>query len=376
MNTLPTYKVRTRTYLAPLGRHWRWRWPALLALLLTQTGTVTGSAGQGRPSAMWTPAARPHDGIWTTAIRPCRALDVANNPANATTIYEIWVAAGVYYLNDREESFRLNHDNVRLYGGFAGSETAREQRDWAANLTVLSGDIGQDDTTDGHGVVTDTAGIAGTNAYHVLYLNGADGTPVTSDTVIDGFTVTGGSATLLGDPPNVWGGGLYCAGDGSGGECSPTLTSLVFSGNQANLGGGMFNSGEYDGVSSPTLSNVTFSGNQANYGGGMVNYTENGGVSSPTLSGVTFSGNHANYGGGGMANMGVSGVSSPSLTNVTFGGNQATDGSNGGGMYNYASGSGGVSSPSLSNVIFSSNQAGNGGGACYNALSGGVSGRR
>ncbi len=75
------------------------------------------------------------------------------------------------------------------------------------------------------------------------------------------------------------------------------------------LGGGMFNSGEYDGVSSPTLSNVTFSGNQANYGGGMVNYTENGGMSSPTLSGVTFGGNHANYGGGGMANMGVSGVS-------------------------------------------------------------------
>jgi len=344
---------------------------ALLALLLTLgLGQMQTAQAQG-PAIRYVDAGASganNGSSWENAYNKLQdALDVAN--ADSATVYEIWTAAGVYYLNDLEESFRINYDNVRLYGGFAGSETAREQRDWEANLTVLSGDIGQDDMTDAHGVVTSTAGIVGRNAYHVLYVNGADGTPVTADTVIDGFTVTGGSATLLGDPPHGSGGGLYCAGDGSDGECSPTLTNVVFSGNQANLGGGMFNSGEYGGVSSPMLSNVTFSGNQANLGGGMVNYTENGGMSSPTLSGVTFSGNHANYGGGGMANMGVSGVSSPSLTNVTFSGNQATD--VGGAMFNQ--GIGGVSSPTLTNVTFSGNQAVNSGGAMYNLTVSGVS---
>ncbi len=319
-----------------------------------------------------------YDGLsWTTAYTTVQdALDVANTPANATNVYEIWVAEGVYYPdegggridNDREQSFRLNHDNVRLYGGFAGGESAREQRDWAANLTVLSGDIGQDDTTDAHGVVTSTAGIVGDNAYHVLYLDGETGASITGDTVIDGFTVTGGSATAFSEPPHDSGGGLYCAG-GSGGECSPTLTNLVFSGNQAGYGGGMYNDGS-GGVSSPSLSNVTFDGNEADaYGGGMYNYGYgSGGVSSPTLNGVTFSGNQADLGGG-MINRGDNGVSSPTLTNVAFSGNSAVAG---GGMVNDGE-NGGVSSPTLTNVTFSGNQANYGGGMFNLGESGGVS---
>ncbi len=217
---------------------------------------------------------------------------------------------------------------------------------------MLSGDIGQDDTTDTHGVVTSTAGIVGDNAYHVLYLDGETGASITGDTVIDGFTVTGGSATAFSEPPHDSGGGLYCAG-GSGGECSPTLTNLVFSGNQAGYGGGMYNDGS-GGVSSPSLSNVTFDGNEADaYGGGMYNLGQNDGVSSPTLTNVLFSGNYAGNGGG-MVNSGsgAGSVSSPSLTNVTFGGNWANSG---GAVFNQSVG--GVSSPVIVNTILWGNRA-------------------
>ena len=55
------------------------------------------------------------------------------------------------------ETFRLNYNNVRIYGGFVGTDTVRDQPDWQANNTVLSGDIDVNDTTNSDGVVTDVA---------------------------------------------------------------------------------------------------------------------------------------------------------------------------------------------------------------------------
>jgi hypothetical protein len=99
---------------------------------------------------------------------------------------------------DRAASFTLQ-SNVALYGGFAGNETLRDQRNWTAHVTILSGDLLGNDDPANPSTRTD-------NSYHVLYANGVTGATV------DGFTVTAGNAsgngtTTIGvvDPaPETW----------------------------------------------------------------------------------------------------------------------------------------------------------------------------
>jgi hypothetical protein len=242
---------------------------------------------------------------------------------------EIWVAAGIHRpagTNAYEILFTLRN-GVALYGGFAGTETAREQRDWVSNVTVLSGDLAGDDLTDPDGVVTDPENIHGRNARNVLFSKG-----VTETARIDGFVVTAGNGVQ-------WvGGGMYNS------QSSPTVANVIFSGNQAQSGGGMFNS-----ESNPTLMNVTFAANNAEFGGRI-----NDARSNPTLTNVTFFGNTADFGGG-MCNW----SSDPALKNVTFRANSATV--FGGGMHNSGGGD-----PSLINVTFHANSAEKMGGGMYN----------
>jgi Right handed beta helix region len=61
---------------------------------------------------------------------------------------EVWVAAGTYKpdrgTGDRLLAFELFND-VGFYGGFAGWETTRNQRDATSNMTILDGDLNDDD---------------------------------------------------------------------------------------------------------------------------------------------------------------------------------------------------------------------------------------
>ncbi|MEA3376525.1 MAG: right-handed parallel beta-helix repeat-containing protein [Chloroflexota bacterium] len=219
---------------------------------------------------------------------------------------EIWVAEGVYYPadspDDRAAAFEIRA-GVALVGGFAGTEKERDERDWAAHVTVLSGDLDRNDITDANGVVTRTLNIVGNNAYHVVT---ADGVPETA--VLDGFTITAGYADGSSDLQDRGGGML-------GVDSSPTVRHVTFSGNKAMTGdgGGMVNVGSH-----PTLTNVVFSGNRATWGGGGM---ANSGTSSPTLTNVTFSGNRA-VEGGAIHNA----DSSPALVNAILWGNEASTG--------------------------------------------------
>jgi len=197
--------------------------------------------------------------------------------------HEIWVEAGLHYPGTtRNATFALKN-GVKVYGGFAGTETSREQRDWVTHVTILSGEIGDlDDNSD--------------NIYHVVTGSGLD-----SSAMLDGFTISGGNAN--GASPDNRGGGMY------NDQSSLTLTNLTFRGNSAIAGGGMYNV-----ESNPVLTNLVFSGNSAVYfGGGLINYQ-----SSPVLTNLTLSGNSADIGGGMYNNAG-----SPLVNNAILWGDSA-----------------------------------------------------
>jgi hypothetical protein len=189
---------------------------------------------------------------------------------------------------------------------------------------------------DGKAITLRSSGGAGVTTID----GGAGGSVVTCSsgetgaTVLEGFTITNGSASF--------GGGMRNNGS------SPTVRNCRFIGNVATIvGGGMDNNGGH-----PTVTNCAFIGNTADNGGGMDN---NGGH--PTVTNCAFIGNTAtSAGGGGMFND----DSSPTVTNCTFSGNMAT-GESGGGMYNIAG-----SSPTLTNCTFSENTAGFVGGGMAN----------
>ncbi len=199
----------------------------------------------------------------------------------------IRVADGTYKPTataDRTCTFSLRN-SVRVYGGYSGyGEADPDGRDMAANLTILSGDIGTIDSN------TD-------NSYHVVVGSGTD-----ARAVLDGFIITAGNAN--GSYPANSGGGLYNSGG------SPTLNNCTFNGNSASYGGGTANYSS----SSLSLNNCTLSGNSAsNYGGGIYNR-----FSSPSLNNCTFGGNSAGQSGGGMYNYTSF---APTLTNCIIWGN-------------------------------------------------------
>lgn len=240
------------------------------------------------------------------------------------TCNEVWAAKGVYKPTagaDRSISFSIR-PGLKLYGGFAGNETSREQADPGANRTVLSGDIDGNDVVDADGIVRDGDQIAGNNTYNVVIMDGTTAAgSIGNDTVLDGFAITAGTGWQYPAYNGSVAGGLYCNGVGSGHGCSPTLTRLWFSGNRADWGAALMADGSDDtggagGRADLVVSRSTFSGNRARLGGGA-------GYLSQTAARIlqsTFGDNRATNGIGGAIQF-VRG--SPSLDQVTFNGNAA-----------------------------------------------------
>jgi hypothetical protein len=269
---------------------------------------------------------------WTDAFTSLQsALDEAGSKD------EIWVAAGTYFPSQgwdvrngttsstaREESFRIP-SGVKVYGGFAGSETATSQRvnfgSGEANETILSGDLSQNDP-----VVTD-------NAYHVVCFYQAN-----TETRLDGFTITDGNANE--NNPNDRGGGIYNRETGN-----PTISNCTIMENFANFGSGIYNY-----LASPTITLCWISENSAGWGGGIFNYS-----SSPLIENCIISANTSSGNAGGLENYDNS---LPTLINCLISGNSAA--SQGGGISNYSNGP--LNSPTITNCSIVGNVATIGGG--------------
>ena len=275
----------------------------------------------------------------------------------------IWVASGVYKPGTNASDTFSILPGHKVYGGFSGTEILFNERNVIANLTILSGDIDSNDTnTDGNNIAETTEDIVGTNSQHVLTMDGRT-TPIFTDTVLDGFVITGGDAA-----GTYVGGGLLCYGGGSSsGLCSPTLNLLDFSGNRATHGGAMYLTGAAGGNSSPVISASFLTGNLASEEGGAIYMDGYNGTSSPSFWWVTFGGNYADLNGGAIYNRADGGVSNPNYQLTAFDTNTAYSG----GAIHSASGSG-TASPIYYNVTFSNNDATNG-GAMYNDGEGGNS---
>ncbi|UGU15043.1 gliding motility-associated C-terminal domain-containing protein [Sinomicrobium kalidii] len=64
------------------------------------------------------------------------ARSIQNAVNNASEDDEIWIQAGTYHIS---ETLNLNVSDVKLFGGFDGTEETRGDRDWKTNKTILDG---------------------------------------------------------------------------------------------------------------------------------------------------------------------------------------------------------------------------------------------
>ena len=213
---------------------------------------------------------------------------------------EIWVAEGSYKPDqctscsgNRTSTFTLV-EGVSVYGGFDGTETAKNQRDPQDNETILTGLIG-------------SPGL--TRVYHVVTASDT----ITEATEFDGFTVKLGRADGGGTDQDK-GAGLYIQG-------SPTLKQLIVSDNLGDHGAGV-----YIKSGNPSFTDCAFVDNDATDAGGGV-------------------------GTGGAVNIGSGGSGNIEFLRCNFNNNLALD--KGGGVYTDSTGA----EPHFTNCLFYRNDA-------------------
>lgn len=182
---------------------------------------------------------RPNGGdgaSWATAFNKLQ-----DGLATAIPGDEVWVAAGVYVPgtgSNIQATFQLR-TGVAVYGGFAGTETNRNQRNFSLNVTTLSGDINRDD-------VYGNPWWNGWNIHTANSIHVVNGSNVGSSARLDGFTIIGGYAS------QASGGGINIV------TGSPAIANCIITRNLSSWGQG---SGVSVHEGNPTFDHCTFTQN-------------------------------------------------------------------------------------------------------------------
>jgi hypothetical protein len=241
-------------------------------------------------------------------------------------------------------------EGVRYYGGFPNGGGTFAQRDFSANRTILSGDLGViGDSTD--------------NCFVVI--NASD---LTNATLMSGFTIERGNADSTGGSTMYSRSGGICLGTtggvrldsltlrnnfgGSGGAISvlgtgnAVLRSCIFQNNRSTGGGGaMLTQG------SNTFINCTFTSNKGLNGAGV---SINSSAATFAFTNCTFTNNVSSGGGSGAGGLYAGNGNTTTVTNCTFTGNTAP-GLSGGAIGKFSG------TLNITNSTFLQNSAGTGG---------------
>lgn len=225
---------------------------------------------------------------------------------------EIWVVSGTYKPTqgtNRSISFLLK-SGVRVYGGFAGTETAAEQRNPLVHETILSGDIG-------------IPGNDTDNSYHVVRGKGLD-----ANTVLDGFTVTRGYSYGQFTPASldVLGAGMLLEGAPGMVNSRPLIANCRFEYNFGYYGGGLSTTWEDPDIPAqgknlvnPVLRQCTFSRNRAYLGGGAIYLNSpSGNTDTLTLEQCAITDNYVYTGEGGGIYFNKTAFSNTRITGCLF----------------------------------------------------------
>ena len=185
--------------------------------------------------------------------------DALNNGIAETS--EIWIAEGTYtpHATDYTKSFIFNIADLKVYGGFNGTEITLADRDLQTHHTILSGDLNGDDT----GVAFSGNGRS-ENSYHVVQITA-------NNILLDGLHVEDGNARGTGS--RAFSAAVSILSTVS----AVTFKNCEFNKNVSSSGGGVLKVG-FTVDANFVIENCILNNNLSRFGSGIYVLTGAGGV--------------------------------------------------------------------------------------------------
>ncbi|GHU86157.1 hypothetical protein FACS1894153_2680 [Bacteroidia bacterium] len=281
------------------------------SLKITKTPTIAPSANKiiYVNSNASTNKAETQGASWNKATKELAdAIEIARilNNKQAGSIEQIWVAKGTYkplfqasasYYN-KDMTFWMP-DNIKVFGGFAGTETSTDNINPKNNETILSGDIGiiGNNTDNVYHVITCIGNMGTASLSGFSIIAGGDTTTADGSTITNGFSIprqNGGGIVLINATYNINqvkiydniainnGGAIYSY------QSTYTISNSLIRNNCAkNFGGCIYDERSKISMINNTIVNNTATSGQALYFTGLTTSTFYNNVVWGNLSSIT-----------------------------------------------------------------------------------------